>query len=258
MSPHRFTARLVLAAVTVALVAACGGPATPPPDAAPTASPDDVVPPVAESDRMDPYIVDQGFTQWDDQGPKISFGAVVRNPNPASWAVSKVRLTATFTDAAGAVVGTSQGDPIGTILPGTDSAFVGTTIDRPAGPATGMSVQLDGVEWQNTDKVSAGVVSFADGVARPDAPGTNGHTDVLLTCAAQSTFAAEKRDGVVNVIYRDGAGSIIGGDGFAATDNGAALVIPAQATTSLEFREQAPPPQGVPNADCYYGDVASR
>jgi len=268
MPPHRLTARLTMAVVVAtvfAFAAACATPgpdATPPPAPGPTSAPaEETVAPVLEGDRMDPYIVDQGFTAREDPaaGQRISFAAVLRNPNEASWTVAQAVVTATFTDAAGGVVYSAH-SPVHTLLPGTDAAVVASTAAgdtaRPTGRPTAMSLRVEGVQWAGASSPQ-GEVTFTAGSPRPDGAGPDGAANLLVDCDAQSSLPGDLRGGSIDVVYRDDGGTIVGGSGFGALADGTAPVIRARATTPLPLRDPSPPPR-VATVDCYYGPDGPR
>ena len=128
------------------------------------------------------------------------YGLIVENPN-ASWAAFGTGVDITFVDGSGKEL-TTLGGLFATLMPGQVAAIGGST---PSGQgAKSMDVKLVELEWlaMATPPVP---LTVSDIVTK-----TSG--DRMTAAGTITNSSAQPIDVVaINIIYRDGAGKIIGG-----------------------------------------------
>lgn len=182
--------------------------------------------------------------------PAISYAVTLRNPNPEEWIAGVVSVRATFLDAAGVTVAVGRREPGLGIRPGRSSAVTEPTVPvRPGGVPASMSVEVEVLRWASVRDVSgsvtAGPATTRPDLTDPDAPG------LVIDCSATSTYAGPQGPDVASIVYRDAAGTIIGGLATDEQSDGRPVEIPGNATTPLQFYDEFPPRDSVPVAECH-------
>jgi hypothetical protein len=145
-------------------------------------------------------LVEAGFVVQDGNA---YYTAVLDNPNPSGWVANYMPVRFDFYDADDGLVTTATGST--TLLPGQTGAVIGTTGD--AQGATRMDVVIANGEsdWQQLAEV-AGEFTFSDVKTK----GTDyGPT---TTGRISSTFDEQMDDLRVDVVYKDAAGEVLGGN----------------------------------------------
>lgn len=149
--------------------------------------------------RLDIEILDSGFSVVDEY---ISFAIVARNPNPATHVASYVPLQVTFYDGE-RILMTAE-EYMSAMLPGLTSATTG--FDEIDGRPTRMEVRLGSTDWEEID-FTAGRLVVSDVRTKPDEFG--GWT---TTGTIESQFESQQESVRIEVVHRNSAGDIIGGD----------------------------------------------
>ena len=196
------TARSSGLLLMLALVAAaCGGyqSAAPEPAAPPTPSAAD------EGSRepanpLDVIIEDYGFGKSIEDDDFLTYGVILANPNPSTWAASGVQLELTWFDDSGSVVGRETAR-IYLILPGQRAARAGRTFDVDSALASSLRVQLRTSDWLDIGPGPYGGLEVTDVTLRDDS----------VTGQVRSTFDAELEMLGAFAVFRDDAGKIAGG-----------------------------------------------
>lgn len=157
-------------------------------------------------------VTEFGYSTWQgefDDGARLSWAAIVENPNPTdSWVATSADVSVSFFDAGGSVVASAT-DTIALILPGQRAAVVGS--DSPFGNPdlaliASMEVRLGEPRWEEA-REALGAFTVSDVQIRYGEFG-----DATVTGQVASTFADEITDAYANAVYRDSAGAIVGGD----------------------------------------------
>jgi hypothetical protein len=151
----------------------------------------------------DVKITGNGFTQLppDSIGNSyLSYGVVVQNPSDDI--ATRVSLNVAFYNDAGVVV-KADSPTIDVILPGQTAAY-GDAVQ--AAGATRMEVQALVGSWQTATTTTGAFSASGVGTVVQDFGGLQ--TNATLS----STFAKDLKEVVAVAIYRDGNGSIVGGD----------------------------------------------
>lgn len=209
---------------------------------------------MAEQARQDPQVLEYGFSAYKLQyspGWTTSFAVIVKNPNPNTWVASATYLTVTFRDAAGNVVLTDDLATLSGLGPGQTSAVAGTDSGAKApAQATTMDVQVTRVTWLDLTQVAPGDVTMSTATVRPSPEDTVTPT-AFITCPARSTYRSKISNVYAEIVYRDGAGKIIGGSAHNSDVNHDTLTLPGNSTRAIQIKALFVPPTGVPAAVCY-------
>ncbi|HSB85250.1 MAG TPA: hypothetical protein VLD86_03025, partial [Ilumatobacteraceae bacterium] len=134
-----------------------------------------------------------------------SWGALIRNPNPARWVAQMVQLTTTFRDGDGRIVGADYDSGFGDVLPG-QTVGVGTQYTWSPEAVT---IEVSAVaQWAEVDQLpSNSPVTFTDIALKFEGGG-------LSAVTANATVPADQISGngiSVAIIYRDSSDRIVGG-----------------------------------------------
>lgn len=230
-------------------IAGSASPSVVPPDAAgSTAAPATPAPP------MDVVVAEQGFSTYRPSfsEPVVSYGVVIRNPNPASWYVGFAYLKVTFLDVKGATIGADTVGSVHTVPPGGTAAWAATDLFGRFKGTASIRVDVTRTRWVRDTEVQAAAITAGPAVGRPVAPdGTISiHTRLAVTCDLTSTFPSPVSDMNVTLLFRDAGGTIIGGDVESADVDGVDLVVPPGGPTTVDLLAGSPPLSGVPVVDC--------
>lgn len=189
------------------------------PEPTPTATPRPTPAPAA---RVDLVLADSGFTAFSSDGYS-SYAVIIENPN-LEWVAQRVEVSVTFYDAAGTILSV-ENDFLTAILPGGRGAIGSTAFD--AGTATRMEVVIQPVDessWFRVEPNSTGDYAFENVTTTRDEFG--GHTTTGLI---RSTFQEAQESVEVTAVWRNSAGTIVGGD-FTFVDT-----VPAMGEATFEL-----------------------
>lgn len=170
---------------------------TPAPAAAATATPRPATPtPVA---RQDFEVLEFGFSEVDDY---VSFAVIGRNPNAATFVAEYVPIQVTLYD--GDTILKTAEDYFNYVLPGDTAATSG--FEEVDGTPTRMEVRTGSTDWFEIDFTPG---QFVVEDVRTKADRFGGWT---TTGTLTSEFQEQQENVRVEVVHRNGAGEIIGGD----------------------------------------------
>lgn len=169
-------------------------PATTP---GPTGTPRPATP--APLARLDVEILDSGFAVVDEY---ISYAIVARNPNLTTHVASYLPLQITFYD--GDTILITAEENMSVMLPGQTSATTG--FDEITGRPTRMEVRMGSTDWEEID-FSAGRFVVSDVQTKPEQFGGWKTTGTI-----QSEFVERQESVRIDVVHRNSAGDVIGGD----------------------------------------------
>jgi len=177
-----------------------------------------------ELDPSPVEVLDSGFTTTaDPEGGSTSYGALLRNPN-ASWAAVRMEVHVDFLGADGSFVAGEE--PVVTILPGQTTAIGGLAAGAEAAASIEVTAPDDIVAFQPRADEGTFVVE--------DIQTTSGDGQTTTTGRLVSRFQTDQSFVEVVAIYRDGAGSIVGGA------SGGVEGVPAGGSAEFEIVEFTP------------------
>ena len=146
-------------------------------------------------------VVDSGFSVNKDG--RASYAVIIGNPNESRWLASYKAVTIELADANGDLLGSA--DENVTILPGNQTAIVGSFDDANKKSVLTVQIDDDPNDWSELDFVP-GDLEFT-GVKTK-----KGDFGSKTTGRVSSTYAARQESVEVQAVYRDKGGKIIGGD----------------------------------------------
>lgn len=208
--------------------------ATPRPTPRPTArtTPRPTPEPVA---REDLALLEQGYTYFPGDTEYVQYAVVFENPNTETWVAERTSVNITWYDAAGGVAG-SESTYLSLGLPGQKVAIGGVAFDV-SDPAD-MEVQFRVGNWTEVD-FRPGSFTFEGVTTEPQQYGGPVTKGLIV-----SSFEEDQEFVQMVAVYKDGAGSVLGGE------SGYAEFVPAGGSVGFEISPLGQLP-GIATTDVY-------
>lgn len=194
-------------------------------------------------------VVESGFSSYAIQfsGQKMSYAVLLRNPNTAPVRAQSFTVRATFTDATGTTVYTSDDLVLTDLGPGQTTATGGNDLGKATGIPVAMKAEVLKTRWSAAANNVPGEITMGPATVRPGPYSAN---SLLIDCTATSTLASKVVSRTMAVVFRDAQGRIIGGFDTYDDSEGKRLGVPGNGSAAFTLRAFQTPPQ-VPAAACY-------
>lgn len=156
--------------------------------------------------RQDLQIADYGFSSFKAEYGNtdyLSYGVILRNPNPSDWLASRVNVNITFFGASGTVV-KSESDYVSALLPGQAAGLGDSLID--VSGASRMEVQALVQHWEQLPQAATSSFSVENVSTK-----VREYGGLQTTASVRSTFAKDLKQLRATAVYYDASGKIIGG-----------------------------------------------